>query len=419
MIIHQNDPYKVGEIRVLKKPNESKVCTNLSPRQRPPSLSTPPDTPGHTHHPTNPSLHIYIYIYAKITQAKDLLQKVALQVQPLMRTHKFTVPLLTEFSPKQPNLLGLNVGGGNGKSLEIRIRLRPPSSSSSISQDSFYPYEHILGTMLHELIHNVRGPHDALFYKKLDELTAECEELMAKGIIGSGQGFDAPSAGRIGGKRLLGTTTTTNTNKNSSIRGIGDRTNNGFEQQQQQLGQPAKHILREAMMKAAEARARQASVMPTGPRKVGGNPILKNIMTAREAAVYAAERRLRDNVWCPTEEEGGVCIEEEEERGGGNGGVDVALQRVLDGGAGSKREKKKNDKKRNSGRGTGEKEEEKEVVVLIDSDDDRQRQVGESSKRKRSLEDNDDGWTCMICTLVNKQLVLQCMACLTERPPHV
>ena len=28
--------------------------------------------------------------------------------------------------------------------------------------------------MLHELVHNVRGPHDAVFYKLLDEITEVC-----------------------------------------------------------------------------------------------------------------------------------------------------------------------------------------------------------------------------------------------------
>ena len=177
------------------------------------------------------------------------------------------------------------------------VRLRPARDASS-----FLPFESILGTMLHELVHNVRGPHDrwvprvrgcggrrcmharaargfftpqrvhhaqlrllavlplplqrlacthhglqagaqvadacmslqgtsllalhrsacgsaharaltltravhrctcmiyacSVFYKLLDEITAECEELMAKGVGGTGIGFDAPSMGRLG-----------------------------------------------------------------------------------------------------------------------------------------------------------------------------------------------------------------------------
>jgi hypothetical protein len=37
---------------------------------------------------------------------------------------------------------------------------------------AFLPYESILGTLLHELAHNTRGPHDAAFYALLDALTA-------------------------------------------------------------------------------------------------------------------------------------------------------------------------------------------------------------------------------------------------------
>lgn len=38
-----------------------------------------------------------------------------LQVQPIMRKRSWVVPLLTEFKPPNPNLLGLNVGGGGGE----------------------------------------------------------------------------------------------------------------------------------------------------------------------------------------------------------------------------------------------------------------------------------------------------------------
>lgn len=65
-------------------------------------------------------------------------------------------------SPRNPSLLGLNIGAGQ----EIRIRLRKPGRESE-----FLPYEALVGTMLHELTHNEHGPHDAKFYKLLDEIT--------------------------------------------------------------------------------------------------------------------------------------------------------------------------------------------------------------------------------------------------------
>lgn len=58
------------------------------------------------------------------------------------------------------------MGGGGGGTREIRVRLRPARADAD-----FLPYESVLGTMLHEVAHNMVGPHNAAFYKLLDELT--------------------------------------------------------------------------------------------------------------------------------------------------------------------------------------------------------------------------------------------------------
>lgn len=58
------------------------------------------------------------------------------------------------------------------------------------------------------------------------------------------------------------------------------------------------------MWQAAEARAQQQSLMPTGPRKLGsagGSSINHKHLTPAQAAAAAAERRARDNVWCGAE----------------------------------------------------------------------------------------------------------------------
>eukprot|EP00249_Psilotum_nudum_P019437 c27252_g1_i3 orf=230-1300(+) len=191
-------------------------------------------------------------------EARKLLESVAKQVQPIMRKRKWRVMLLSEFCPGNPSLLGLNIGGGQ----QIRIRLRPHGRESE-----FFPYEALLGTMLHELTHNEHGPHDAKFYKLLDEITNECENLMIKGISGTGQGFDGS------GKRL------------------GGYSHN-----------PSMSSIRQAAFAAAERRARASSLMPTGPTRLGGDSDIMRALSPVQAAAMAAERRLRDDLWCAAPE---------------------------------------------------------------------------------------------------------------------
>ncbi|EAA21984.1 hypothetical protein [Plasmodium yoelii yoelii] len=44
-------------------------------------------------------------------KAKTILNKAAEKVQPIMKKRRFLVELLSEFLPKNPNLLGLNIVG--------------------------------------------------------------------------------------------------------------------------------------------------------------------------------------------------------------------------------------------------------------------------------------------------------------------
>lgn len=91
----------------------------------------------------------------------------------------------------------------------------------------------------------------------------ECEELMAKGISGTGQGFDAR------GQRL------------------GGYTHN-----------PPPSNLRAVALAAAEKRAKAAAFMPSGPRRLGGDSEIMRALSPLQAAAMAAERRLRDDLWC-------------------------------------------------------------------------------------------------------------------------
>ncbi|KAG7191334.1 uncharacterized protein KQ657_003539 [Scheffersomyces spartinae] len=102
----------------------------------------------------------------------DMLHELARLVGPLMHRHKFTVGVLCEFYPSNPSLLGLNVDRGS----KIMLRLRHPGSTL------YLPMNDIVGTLLHELTHNLYGAHDAQFYKFLDQLKEEYADVHFRGL---------------------------------------------------------------------------------------------------------------------------------------------------------------------------------------------------------------------------------------------
>ncbi|GAA6054147.1 hypothetical protein JCM3770_003219 [Rhodotorula araucariae] len=115
-------------------------------------------------------------------EALELLRKIHALVKPIMKKHGWYLPVLSEFFPSNANLLGINVNSG----AKICIRLRPAHDPAS-----FLPLEDsLIGTMLHELTHNVRGPHDDVFFKQLDALQDEFDAVQRSGYLaftGSGR----------------------------------------------------------------------------------------------------------------------------------------------------------------------------------------------------------------------------------------
>ncbi|KAL7620853.1 hypothetical protein AAE478_009851 [Parahypoxylon ruwenzoriense] len=130
---------------------------------------------------------------AKFLREKDALhslKKVASLVKPIMRARGWRVGQLTEFYPEQHNLLGLNINSGQ----KICLRLRYPSD-----RNQFLPIEQVVDTMLHELAHNVHGPHDAKFHALWNQLRDEHEALIRKGY--TGEGF-LSTGHRLGGRKI-------------------------------------------------------------------------------------------------------------------------------------------------------------------------------------------------------------------------
>lgn len=98
-------------------------------------------------------------------QAMNMLMRCVKITVNLMKKRNWVVSSMNEFIPKENNLLGLNINRS-----KIMIRLRPPGN-----EESFYPFEHVLGTVLHELVHMSISPHNAAFDALLETLWTEVE----------------------------------------------------------------------------------------------------------------------------------------------------------------------------------------------------------------------------------------------------
>ena len=123
-------------------------------------------------------------------EALQALRKIASLVKPIMRQRNWRVGTLCEFYPEQSNLLGLNVNRGQ----KICLRLRYPGD-----ERQFLPIEQVTDTMLHELCHNVHGPHNEQFHALWNQLRDEHEALVRKGY--TGEGF-LSNGKRLGGSRI-------------------------------------------------------------------------------------------------------------------------------------------------------------------------------------------------------------------------
>lgn len=138
--------------------------------------------------------------------ALHTIKKIASLVKPVMRARNFKVGTLAEFYPAEQNLLGELpllvlrkhvsncIGINMNRGQKICLRLRYPGDNNQ-----FLPIEQVVDTMLHELAHNLIGPHNEQFHALWDQMRKEHEALVMKGY--TGEGF--LSEGRqLGGRKL-------------------------------------------------------------------------------------------------------------------------------------------------------------------------------------------------------------------------
>ncbi|KAL0571984.1 hypothetical protein V5O48_009986 [Marasmius crinis-equi] len=288
--------------------------------------------------------------------ALNMLQRIASLVKPIMKKHGWVLPCLAEFYPDQHNLLDVN--GGE----KILLRLRPPYNA-----DIFLQEEEVVQTMLHELTHNVQGPHDDKFYKFLSGLQDEYDALVSSGY--SGEGFFS------NGQRL-------GTNVSHNL---------------------PPHLARAKALEAAEKRQKISGVMGGGGRRLGGSIQSNKSLSPRELAARAAERRAHDDKACGQ----GDFARQEAEKAAKNSVQNDVIDLTLD-------DSDKDD-------------DEVEVIAFSSSSVPKKarplsRSVEPSSKKIRTTRQEPrssssrSGWSCPVCTLDNQEKALQCDACLTTRP---
>lgn len=194
--------------------------------------------------------------------ANYLLHQVAKLVAPILHMNKFKVGALCEMYPKNPNLLGLNVNRGQ----KILIRLRYHSNDKR-----FYPLGDLIGTMLHELTHNLYGPHDAKFYKFLDGLKKD---------------FENPQYGTL-----------RKTNYVCEEQTLGS----GYSPRAGYMSVREKRIVALSAHKfKSESRRLGTSSASATSSRISKPSLPTNADALRRLILEATERRIKDSKWCPT-----------------------------------------------------------------------------------------------------------------------
>lgn len=152
----------------------------------------------------------------------------------------------------------------------VKIRLR-----SAHDPSVFLPYVDVLGTLIHELTHNLVSNHSEKFYKLMDELFDEVEKDEDSQLGNLSVPF-AGTGNKLGSRNPLG---------------LGDKRLN------------VKRLAAEAALRRQKENLTSSSVRGEGGGfLLGGEPLAgKSQSERRKRILNALERRSQDNKTCPAE----------------------------------------------------------------------------------------------------------------------
>lgn len=251
--------------------------------------------------------------------AKAILHRIKSEFEPIIRRRGYQVHSITEmcccsdgldhcphtFSNRNhrktkimpDNVLGYNLTMGyrrqrnkdgpsssssssSSSTHRIHLRLRYPPSAGSWNHHTLYDYEHIAGTMCHELAHCVHGNHDAQFYKLMDEIMEEHSLLLVRGIVHSSSTSSSSD------------TNTKSENHWSSVLGPGYTLGGGTKgSSSSNRSNALPSSKRNVLAQAAMGRFHPNSDIPTHNDTQQQDTTLQSFLTPREAARIAAESR--------------------------------------------------------------------------------------------------------------------------------
>lgn len=278
--------------------------------------------------------------------------------------------------------------------------------------------------MLHELSHNVHGPHNDLFHMLWDQLRKEYEALLAKGYTGEGFLSDGH---KLGGRRVP------REEANRIARNAAEKRRTLYSGSGQKLGGAPVRVgtdIRKVIVDAIERRSTVLKGCGSGNKNLTEKEIIDLTDEAEGNGVKttaeedeANDRAISQALWDLVQEDekknyGNDYIHPTPSNPTGNGGGKVSSQQTI----------KKEDFPSPQPRTAPSRQPPQHVSRLVDGPK-KQPKVGPGitseplEKRSKPVAATvvplPTGWTCPICTLQNPVNFLSCDACTTERPGEI
>ncbi|KAL3801104.1 hypothetical protein HJC23_002397 [Cyclotella cryptica] len=336
--------------------------------------------------PTNSKINVqHIPTLPQANEASSILARIHSEFATIIQRRNWNVRSITEMCccgdgidclrnrTRKTKVMPNNVLGYNlttfsrGKSHSIHLRLRHPKTHALMD------YQSIAGTMCHELAHCLVGPHNAEFYRVMEEIEQQYAMFLTKGVVLDKSGFPVGSqeAHVLGGGKISPD---------------------------------------EARRKACQAaELRRKNGLTSGHYVLGGSQKMRD---PKEAARIAAERRLRDSQFCLPCNEVIEILGEDSDEGEEGKAEDPS---IYDGTHQMGRQRTNIRRNNQLLVAKSDSITANEVIDLTEDDFFYARQksaVPNVRKLSKQIQ-----WECACCTLVNQPAALSCEACGT--PPNM